>query len=80
MSSTGLDRDPPRTVSEKIIESISNAEGEAPTRLTPPLYDVVDPEALDDVTESIGPEGTVAFEYCGYDVRVSGDGDVSVED
>lgn len=79
MSSMALHDDPPRTVTEKVIDTISTAEGESPIELTPPLYDVVDPEALDVVAESIGPEGTVTFEYCGHEVRVDGDGEISIE-
>lgn len=79
MSTSTLDHNPPRNVAEKIIDTISNAEGEAPTELTPPLYDAVDPEALDAVAESMDPEGTIAFEYCGHEVRVSGDGEISID-
>lgn len=80
MNGASIDHGPPRSVAEMVIEMISEAEGESPTEITPPLYDVVDPEALDAVTESIGPKGTVAFEYCGHEVRVGGDGDVSIDD
>lgn len=80
MISTGLDYEPPLSVAERVIDAVSEVEGESPTEITPPLYDVVDPEALDAVSESIGPEATVAFEYCGHEVRVDGDGDVSIGD
>jgi len=78
MSGTTLSDEPPRTAAEKIIDLISDAEGEAPTELAPPLYDAIDPEALDDLTESMDPEGTIAFEYCGHEVRVDGNGKVSI--
>jgi len=79
MSSTALSGETPRTVAEKVIDAISDAEGEAPAKLTPPLYDAIDPEALDAVTESMDPEGTIAFEYCGHEVRIDGDGEISID-
>jgi len=80
MSSTALSDESARTVAEKVVDAISDAEGEAPTELTPPLYDAIDPEALGAVTESMNPEGTIAFEYCGHEVRVDGDGKISIDD
>ncbi len=79
MSSTALSDESARTVAEKIIDAISDAEGEAPTELTPPLYDAIDPEALDAVTESMNSEGRIAFEYRGHEVQVDGDGEISID-
>ncbi|GAA0666882.1 HalOD1 output domain-containing protein [Natronoarchaeum mannanilyticum] len=79
MSSTALSDESARTVAEKVVDAISDAEGEAATELTPPLYDAIDPEALDAVTESMNSEGTIAFEYCGHEVRVDGDGEISID-
>lgn len=70
-------------VSDKVINKVAEAEDVDPLELTPPLYDVIDPDALDLVfatTPTAGRmEGTVTFSYNGYDVTVWGDGDVSVK-
>ena len=69
-------------VSTAIVTAVAEAEGLAPTDLTPPLHDAVDPEALDRLFGSDGPRsesGTrVSFTYNGYDVRVGGPDDVVV--
>ena len=69
-------------VSTAIVTAVAEAEGLAPTELTPPLHDAVDPEALDRLFGSDRVEserGTrVSFTYYGYDVRVGGPDDVVV--
>ncbi|ELZ08928.1 hypothetical protein C479_12409 [Halovivax asiaticus JCM 14624] len=51
--------------------------------LDPPLYDVIDPEALDAVFEPVAgtnrPNGKIQFEYAGYTVTVSADYSVTVD-
>ena len=44
--------------------------------LTPPLYDVIDPEGLDGLFRDT--TGELTFEYLGHSVRVTSDGAVSV--
>lgn len=70
-------------VSQSVVEAIAEAEGTDPRELTPPLYDVIDPDALDSVftaTPTEGrTEGKVTFPYRGYEVTVYGGGSVSVE-
>lgn len=70
------------SVSNEVIKKVAEAEDLDPLELTSPLYDVIDPDALDLVfatTPTAGRmEGTVTFSYHGYDVTVRGDGDVSV--
>lgn len=71
-------------ISEKLFEAVADYEGVDPVDLTPPLYEVVDPDALDQIfatTPTTGRmEGRVTFSYNGYEVTVCGDGDVSVEE
>lgn len=71
------------SVSEAVIESVAKAEGVPPTELAAPLYESVDPEALEKVFEASPRagrmEGQITFPYCGYEVTVAGDGYVSVE-
>jgi hypothetical protein len=70
-------------VTRRIVEEVAEAEGVSPVDLSPPLYEVVDPEALDRLFGTTTAAGRtdrrVAFAYQGYDVVVSGDGHVSVE-
>ncbi|GAB3026468.1 HalOD1 output domain-containing protein [Natronobiforma cellulositropha] len=77
-----------RTPSQAVIEAVADAEGVAPTDLCPPTYeslhDVVDPSALDDL---FAPRhngiprgnGRITFQFCGYTVMVTGDGNVTLE-
>ena len=68
-------------VSQSVVETVAKAEGVSPTELTPPLYEVVDPDALDQLfaAASVGSGPEVAFPYKGYEVTVDGNGVVSVE-
>lgn len=68
--------------SERVVDAVADAEGVEPWELTTPLYEVVDPDALDELfrqsrtaTDAAGP--SVTFSYCGYSVTVTGD-DVAV--
>lgn len=77
-----LDRE---TVSERVVAAVADATDTSPIDLTPPLFSVVDPEALDALVESIGTAptdsmGRIEFTYCGCDVTVTGDGRVTITD
>ena len=72
------------TPSLEIIEQVASLEETDPIAL-PPLYDTIDPDALDSFFHSSASDGaqaesTVRFTYCGYDVRVGADGDVAVSE
>ena len=65
-----------------IIERIATLEETDPITL-PPLYDAIDPEALDSVVDSSTASdsrspATVRFSYCGYDVLVRRDGEITI--
>ena len=64
-----------------IVREVADREGVDFTDL-PPLYDRVDPEALETLAGSLGQdnEGEIEFTYCGYDVLIDGDGHVIVTD
>jgi len=66
-----------------IVEAVADREGVDPSHLDPPLYQVVDPEALETLVGSGGRPGdhpvTVQFEYAGYRVVVESDGTLEVE-
>lgn len=66
--------------SKKVLRAVAAREGVDETDL-PPLYDAVDPEALDTLLASVQTDGqaSVDFEYAGHSVVVSDDRTVSVE-
>ena len=69
------------SISKKVLERVAKVEGKDPAELDEPLFEVVDPDALDAIFESGegGPDrdaGMVDFEYLGYRVRVTAGGDV----
>lgn len=67
------------TASEGVLDAVAAAERTDPIDLTPPLYSVVDPEALDALVGSLrGDEGWIEFVYRGYLVAVDGAGGVRV--
>ncbi|UPV74795.1 hypothetical protein M0R89_01690 [Halorussus limi] len=76
--------DEPRPISEKIITKISERNGTDPTDLHPPLYEVVDLEALDDLfapgrgSNLRNCDGHVEFAYGPWRIRVESDGSVAV--
>lgn len=70
------------TVTEAVVRAVSSETRSSRFEL-PPLYSVIDPEALDDLFASpIGnvrrTTGTVAFEYCGRQVRVQANDTVQI--
>ena len=67
-------------LSETIVGIIADLEGVDSTELTPPLYSVIDPDALESLFASTDDPaaGHVAFRYHGYDVRVASDGAVEI--
>ena len=65
-------------VARSVIEAIADAEEVDPRQLEP-LYDVVDPDALNGLFVEGAAGGRVVFRYQGYDVTVGGDGRVTLE-
>ncbi|WP_247729614.1 HalOD1 output domain-containing protein [Halovivax limisalsi] len=77
-----VDREP---LVYEIVQQISAREAVDPLSLTPPLADVIDPDALTGLfasptTDAASGAGIVTFEYCGYEVTVDSDGEVAVEE
>jgi hypothetical protein len=68
--------------SRAVLETVAEAEGSEPSALTEPLFEAVDPDALDQLVDpaarTVGDSVEVQFEYLGYDVVVTGDGSVSL--
>lgn len=66
--------------SQAVVRAVAAETGRDPLQLQP-LYEVLDPDALDSLC-STGDSGTtparIEFRYAGCEVRVSGDDEVAV--
>lgn len=76
METTSCDLAERNRTTNTIVSSVAAAKGVSPAELDPPLYDAVDPDALERLFETGGPPGeppsvVVRFTYCGFDVRVT---------
>lgn len=62
-----------------IVREVADRKGVDFTDL-PPLYDEIDPEALETLADSLAESqrGEIRFTYCGYDVLIDSDGHVIV--
>lgn len=72
------------TVSETIVQKVAACEGVDPTDLAPALYDVVDPDALENLFQPLengseGRTGVVEFTYEKWVVTVDSEDRVRVE-
>lgn len=83
-STRSVDRMEP---SQAVVEAVADREDVEPTELAPPeyetLYDAVDPGALDALfaprrNGADRTDGSITFQFCGYTVTVTADGEVSV--
>lgn len=64
-------------LSEAVVDAVADAADADPIDL-PPLYGVVDPDALDGLFgpilgDGLPSGGRIEFSYAGYDVAVEGD-------
>lgn len=71
-------------ISHTVVEAVAEAEGVDPLELTPPLCEVIDPDALDHLFATTPVDsrmdGKVTFDYNGYEVTAWGSGYVSVRE
>lgn len=70
-----------RGINAAVLEAVARAAGVQALEL-PPLYDAVDPDALERLFAGVAGETRVGslcvqFEYAGYVVTVRGDGEVT---
>lgn len=63
-------------LSHTVLEAVAELEGAPPAELSYPLFDAVNPEALDGLFRET--TGHVVFSYHGYGVTVFSDGAVDV--
>lgn len=66
-----------RSATEAVIMEVAERNETPPEELNPPLYDVIDPEALESIFR--GETGEVSFEYHGYVVTVDHEGSVRLK-
>ena len=68
-------------LSQRVVEAVADAEDADPLDLKVPLYEAVDPDALDSLFRASddGVEGVIEFTYYGYQVRVTSAGHVSLD-
>lgn len=75
---TTYDPDTPGSLPEAVIELVSVAIGKEPKSMDP-LFDVVDPDALDTLFRSREARtGRIEFRFCGCEVRAVSGGEVLV--
>ena len=70
----GNDSQETRSASEAVVHEVAEQEDVQPEDLNPPLFEAVDPDALDGLLKNTG---TVSFEYHGYVVTVDHSANVS---
>lgn len=63
-------------VSERLTRRIADATDRDACEL-PPLYEAIDPEALDSAIETMS-NGEVSFDYVGYEVTINSNGEISL--
>lgn len=78
-----------KSLSYEVITAVAEREGVEPTDIEPPeydaLYEVVNPEALDSLfapreNGANRTTGSIEFDYCGYHIVVTSDGEVDISD
>jgi len=70
-----------RSLSSAVVEAVAEDMDTKPEELPVSLYEAIEPDALDTLFESQNSsDGVVVFSYCDYEVTVTADGDVSLED
>lgn len=74
-----LGEDSPPRPSEAVIEAVAAVEEIQPWDLEPPLYDTLDPDALDSLLTGVSARSRLEFDYHGYTVVVEDGGTVIIE-
>ncbi|MFP8951843.1 HalOD1 output domain-containing protein [Natrialbaceae archaeon A-arb3/5] len=80
LNTVDWNRDGETTPVYAIVSAVAEVEKSDPNEL-PPLYDVIDPEALNKLFTSRSESSveTVSFQYAGYDIVVRGTNEVQVQ-
>lgn len=67
----------PESISQKVVVRIADRIGVRPTEL-PPLYDSIDPDALNAIVTRAGNDLEISFSFAEREVVVRGDRSVEV--
>lgn len=67
-----------RPASARVLDAVAAAEGVRPCEIDARLYDVVDPDALNDLFRDAESRTTLTFPFCGYIVTVHGGGEIEL--
>ena len=65
-------------VSEQVVQTVASQSNTDALDL-PPLFDTLDPDSLDTLIREMD-EGKVSFTYAGYNITVTTDGGVEVDE
>lgn len=66
-------------ITSTVVEKVAEVEDVDPLELTPPLYEVIDSDALERLFAANQAVRQVVFKYNDYNVNISAEGSVSVE-
>lgn len=69
---------PNRPLSEEVVAAVANRENIDQMNLNPPLFDVIDPDALNALFQ--GDSGEVIFEFHDLQVAVDNTGNVTLQE
>jgi len=70
---------PVDNVTNEVIKTVAEVKDVDPLEVTPPLYEVVDPDALESLFANDRTLGKVIFNYSGCEVSVFSDGYIMVK-
>ncbi|WP_265108224.1 HalOD1 output domain-containing protein [Halosolutus halophilus] len=64
----------------QVIEALAITEAVSPMELEPPLYEIVEPSALNRIFRPESPDDLrVTFDYTDHTVEIQGDGRIAVD-
>jgi len=70
---------PVDNVTNEVIKTVAEIKDVDPLEVTPPLYEVIDPDALESLFANDRTLGKVIFNYSDCEVSVFSDGYISVK-
>lgn len=81
VSVTPLEDD--QNVSMAVVDAVAEAKNVSPTEIQPPLYRVIDTDALNQLfrpdADARASDPRASFRYAGYEITVCGRGEVAIQ-
>jgi len=74
------DEPPNRSISDQIIREVAAKEGVDPVELTPPLFAVIEPDALDSLFGNPDSRPAISFTWQGYTISVGSEWQISIDE